>query len=73
VVSPAFHELPDPFDIDDVDAGANDHFPISDCGLWISEFSPEGLSYVTQGFSPDDSAFRNLFFNERNHLSHCPV
>ena len=26
----------------------------------ISEFSPEGLSYVTQGFSPDDSALRNL-------------
>jgi len=24
----------------------------------IAESSPEGLSYVTQGFSPDNSAFR---------------
>jgi len=25
----------------------------------ILEFSPEGLNYVTQGFSPDDSTPRN--------------
>jgi len=30
----------------------------SNCGLQIAEFSPEGLSYVTQGFSPDDSEIR---------------
>jgi hypothetical protein len=28
------------------------------CGLQIAEFSPEGLSSVTQGFSPDDSEIR---------------
>jgi hypothetical protein len=29
---------------------------IVELGMRNAEFSPEGLSYVTQGFSPDDSA-----------------
>ena len=28
--------------------------------MGISEFSPEGLSYVTQGLSPDDSANQRI-------------